>query len=772
MMIEKQLEKSIEQAFLWAQSGHYEFLTLEMLLFGVLQQEGVQPLLQEKHIDTQNLINDIQSYVEEHNPRLNTVSADNMLIPQTTSAVQRVLQRAAEKQRRNRSGEDNKIGCQEFLFALLEEDDSYAAYFLLRHGVNWQDVQKYVHNNDPTDENDTSEVQVHYRYVEDDEGEDEEDVPQGESLLVHYAVNLNALAGQGKIDPIIGREQEIDRLIQTLCRRKKNNPLLVGEAGVGKTAIVEGLARLIVAGQVPPVLEDYTIYSLDVASLIAGTKYRGEFEARLKKLLKELETTENAIIFIDEIHTIIGAGSSSDSTLDIANLLKPALSSGTLHCIGATTYDEYRKYFDKQSALSRRFQKIDVEEPSTEDSISILQHLKPYYERFHQVRYSNEAIRSAVELSQRFINERYLPDKAIDLIDEAGAICRVADDANHLVVASDIEHLISRIARIPEKQVSNDDKEKLRHLESTLRSTIFGQDEAISALSNAIKLARAGLNDPERPTGSFLLVGPTGVGKTEVCKQLAQALGVKLLRFDMSEYMEAHSVSRLIGAPPGYVGYSEAGQLSDQVLKNPYSVVLMDEIEKAHPDVISILLQIMDYGKLTDSLGRDINFRNVILILTSNAGAAELEKNHIGFTGDQVNTFRAEEALKRYFTPEFRNRLNAIIHFKPLQKEHVVLVVDKLIAQLQNQLKEHKVHLRLSPAARQWLADRGYDAKLGARPLARLIERELKRPLAESLLFGDLRQGGEMCVEVKDGALIFCALQGERSESSAISLTD
>lgn len=779
-MIEKQLENSIETAFRWAQDHHFEFLTLEMLLFNVLQQANVQPLLKKLQIDVADLISDIREYVEEHTPQiLPEYRNGHTEIPQTTSTVQRVIQRAVEKRYDNRQHE---IGCQEFLLALLEEYDSYAAYFLKKRGINSYNIRRYVIGASPVQPEEPGEL--FYRHIKKTAGHQERAYQRGEfnghheddedegdeidSALISFTTNLNARAAEGKIDPLIGRDDEMERLIQTLCRRKKNNPLLVGEAGVGKTAIVEGLARRIVFGDVPPVLEESCIYALDIASLIAGTKYRGDFEIRLKAVIKELLETENAILFIDEIHTIIGAGSTSGSSMDVSNLLKPTLSTGELRCIGATTYDDYRQHFEKEAALSRRFQKIDVEEPTTEESVDIIKHIIPYYEEFHRVRYKDEAIEAAVKLSKRFINERYLPDKAIDLIDEAGAACRVRNEEKKLIDKHHIEQLIAKIVRIPEKQISNDDKQQLKQLEDTLRSTIYGQEEAIDTLTTAIKLARAGLRPEDKPTGSFLFVGPTGVGKTEVCRQLAASLGIKLLRFDMSEYMEAHSVSRLIGAPPGYVGYNEAGQLSDRVMKNPYSIVLLDEVEKAHPDILNILLQIMDYGKLTDSIGREINFRNVILIMTSNIGTSEMEKNRIGFTGDHLSgsNERAEEALKRHFTPEFRNRLDAIIRFKPLSKENIYHVVNKFVRELQQQLQERDTEIYLSSEAVKWLGDRGYQAKLGARPMARVIEQHIKRPLAESLLFGELSKvGGKVRVEVENDHLRLYIEPAEKKET-------
>jgi len=585
----------------------------------------------------------------------------------------------------------------------------------------------------------------------DQEAKSEEVVKKGREALTAYCVDLNEKAKQGKIDPLIGREKEIERTIQILCRRSKNNPLYVGDAGVGKTAIAEGLARRIINKEVPEVLHDAIIFSLDMGSLLAGTRYRGDFEERLKAVVSELEAMKGAVLFIDEIHTVIGAGATSGGAMDASNLLKPALASGNLRCIGSTTYKEYRTHFEKDRALVRRFQKIDVAEPSVEDAVKILKGLKPYYEEHHKVRYTAEAIRTAVELSVKYIHDRKLPDKAIDVIDEVGASRMLLPENKRkkVVTVKDVEDVIAKIARVPPKSVSRDDKKSLQNLERDLKTMVFGQNDAIVALSSAIKLSRAGLREPEKPIGSYLFSGPTGVGKTEVARQLAKSLGIELHRFDMSEYMERHSVSRLIGAPPGYVGFDQGGLLTDAVDQHPHCVLLLDEIEKAHPDLFNILLQVMDHGKLTDHNGKSVNFRNAILIMTTNAGASDLAKNAMGFERESREG-EDKEAIERMFTPEFRNRLDAIIAFGPLTTEIVGKVVDKFVMQLEGQLSDRNVTIDLTQAARDWLAKRGYDSRMGARPLSRVIQQEIKKPLADHLLFGDLITGGHVSVDVKD----------------------
>jgi ATP-dependent Clp protease ATP-binding subunit ClpA len=642
------------------------------------------------------------------------------------------------------------------LVAIFAERESNAAYFLQDQDMTRYDAVNFIAHG--VAKNPAYGESRPVTGASDNEEETQAQEPQGEqkeSALAKYCVDLNAKSREGDIDPLIGRDSEVERCIQVLCRRRKNNPLLVGDPGVGKTAIAEGLARKIVAGETPEVLSKTTIYSLDMGALLAGTRYRGDFEERLKAVMTELEDHDDAVLFIDEIHTVIGAGATSGGAMDASNLLKPALQGGKLRCMGSTTYKEFRQHFEKDRALSRRFQKIDVNEPSVEDTIKILKGLKPYFEEHHGVKYTAEAIKTAVELSARYINDRKLPDKAIDVIDEAGA-------AQHLVAeskrrkslgAKEIEAVVAKIARIPPKNVSKDDAEVLKDLEASLKRVVFGQDAAIDALSSAIKLARAGLREPEKPIGNYLFAGPTGVGKTEVAKQLADTLGVELLRFDMSEYMEKHAVSRLIGAPPGYVGFDQGGQLTDGVDQHPHCVLLLDEIEKAHPDVYNILLQVMDHGSLTDHNGRTVSFRNVILIMTSNAGAAEQAKAAIGFGRDRREG-EDTAAIERTFTPEFRNRLDAVISFLPLPKSVILQVVEKFVLQLEAQLMDRNVTIELTKPAAEWLADKGYDDKMGARPLGRVIQEEIKKPLAEELLFGKLAKGGVVRVSIKDGNLL------------------
>ncbi|MBX7201163.1 MAG: ATP-dependent Clp protease ATP-binding subunit ClpA, partial [Rhodospirillaceae bacterium] len=627
--------------------------------------------------------------------------------------------------------------------------ESHAVYFLQVQEMTRLDAVNYISHGIAKRPNSTERRTVHGA---EQEQKSEEVVKKGREALAAYCVDLNEKAKVGKIDPLIGREKEVERTIQILCRRTKNNPLYVGDAGVGKTAIAEGLARRIVNKEVPEVLHDAIIFSLDMGALLAGTRYRGDFEERLKAVVSELEAVKGAVLFIDEIHTVIGAGATSGGAMDASNLLKPALASGSLRCIGSTTYKEYRTHFEKDRALVRRFQKIDVMEPSIEDTVKILKGLKPYYEEHHKVRYTAEAIRTAVELAARYIHDRKLPDKAIDVIDEVGASRMLLPESRRKKVVSvrDVEDVVAKIARVPPKTVSRDDKETLKNLERDLRTMVFGQDQAITALSSSIKLARAGLREPEKPIGSYLFSGPTGVGKTEVARQLAASLGIELHRFDMSEYMERHSVSRLIGAPPGYVGFDQGGLLTDAVDQHPHCVLLLDEIEKAHPDLFNILLQVMDHGKLTDHNGKSVNFRNVILIMTTNAGAADLAKNAIGFERESREG-DDKEAIERMFTPEFRNRLDAIIPFAGLSPEVIGKVVDKFVMQLEGQLSDRNVTIELSQAARDWLAKRGYDSRMGARPLGRVIQQEIKKPLADHLLFGDLITGGHVAVDIADG---------------------
>ena len=704
-------------------------------------------------VDTEELRTTLVEFIDDDLSNLVTDIEGSEAVP--TAAFQRVIQRAAIHVQS--SGRTEVTGAN-VLVAIFAERESYAAYFLQEQDMSRYDAVNFIaHGVAKNPAYGESRPVQGATEAEEEAAQTESAAPANdkESALGKYCVDLNAKAEIGDIDPLIGRDQEVERCIQVLCRRRKNNPLLVGDPGVGKTAIAEGLARKIVAGEVPEVLSEATIYSLDMGALLAGTRYRGDFEERLKAVVQELEDHPDAVLFIDEIHTVIGAGATSGGAMDASNLLKPALQGGKLRTMGSTTYKEFRQHFEKDRALSRRFQKIDVNEPSVEDTIKILKGLKPYFEEHHAIRYTGDAIKTAVELSARYINDRKLPDKAIDVIDEAGA-------AQHLVAASkrrksigtkEIEEVVAKIARIPPKNVSKDDAEVLKDLEATLKRVVFGQDAAIAALSSAIKLARAGLREPEKPIGNYLFAGPTGVGKTEVAKQLASTLGVELLRFDMSEYMEKHAVSRLIGAPPGYVGFDQGGQLTDGVDQHPHCVLLLDEIEKAHPDVFNILLQVMDHGTLTDHNGRSVDFRNVILIMTSNAGAAEQAKAAIGFGRDRREG-EDTAAIERTFTPEFRNRLDAVISFAPLPKETILAVVEKFVLQLEAQLMDRNVTIELTRPAAEWLADKGYDDKMGARPLGRVIQEHIKKPLAEELLFGKLTKGGIVKVSVKDGELV------------------
>lgn len=734
-MLSNQLEIVIDRAFRSAQSAHHEFLTLEHLLLSLLDDQTVIDCILQLGGNLDELREQLNRYLEEHCPKLDP---DNQRPTQPTIAFQRMVQRAVLHVRNAGKNEVTPLNA---LVAIITERDSYAAYYLRKQEISRLDLMTYIsHGN-------VAPAQA-------SEEEEQEKSAPNKSALEEYTANLNEKAKAGRIDPLIGRTKEIERTIQTLCRRRKNNPILVGEAGVGKTAIAEGLAKNIVDGTVPEVLANATIYVLDIGSLIAGTKYRGDFENRLKALLAELAKVENAILFIDEIHTIIGAGAASGGTMDASNLIKPALASGELRCIGATTDQEYRQVFEKDPVLARRFQKVDIAEPTLPDAIAILKGLRGRYESFHKTRYLDEAINAAVTLSDRYINDRRLPDKAIDLMDEAGARLRIlpAESRQNAIDAVMIEQLIASIAKIPEKSVSQDDKNLLKTLERDLKTVVFGQDRAIEVLANAIKLSRAGLRDKEKPIGSFLFTGPTGVGKTEVCRQLAHVLGIKLLRFDMSEYMEAHTVARLIGSSPGYVGHEKGGLLTEKVQKNPHAVLLLDEIEKAHPDIMNILLQMMDHGILTDANGREINCRNLIIIMTSNVGAFEMEKNRIGFGhSENHGAEQSEAAIKRCFTPEFRNRLDAIIPFAALTESTISHVIDKFIIELEQQLEDKHVSISLSMEAKSWLTKHGYDAKMGARPMARLIQKHIKQPLAEQLLFGDLAQlGGHVDVLIKD----------------------
>jgi ATP-dependent Clp protease ATP-binding subunit ClpA len=735
-MIAQELEVSLHMAFMEARQKRHEFITVEHLLLALLDNPSASEVLRACAADIEDLRKLLSDFVTEHTPILAGDDVDT----QPTLGFQRVIQRAILHVQS--SGKKEVTGAN-VLVAIFGEKDSHAVYFLHQKGVTRLDVVNYISHG-------ISKVPQAQPAKSDTESEGEHESQPG-GALESYTLNLNALAVSGKIDPLIGRERELERVVQTLCRRRKNNPLLVGEAGVGKTAIAEGLARRIVEGGVPDILKRSNVYSLDMGALLAGTKYRGDFEQRLKAVLKQLIDNPHAILFIDEIHTLIGAGAASGGTLDASNLLKPALSTGQLKCIGATTYNEYRGVFEKDHALSRRFQKIDVSEPSVAETVLILKGLKSRFEAHHGVKYLPAALSAAAELSARFINDRHLPDKAIDVIDEAGAAQKILPKSKQkrVIGKHDIEEIIAKITRIPAQTVSTDDRNALKNLDRDLKAVVFGQDKAIDALSAAIKMARSGLGNPQKPIGCFLFSGPTGVGKTEVARQLAYTMGVELIRFDMSEYMERHAVSRLIGAPPGYIGFDQGGLMTEQITKHPYSVLLLDEIEKAHPDIFNILLQVMDHGTLTDNNGRKADFRNVVIIMTTNAGAAELSKTSMGFTvtkqaGDEMGEIR------RLFTPEFRNRLDAIISFQALTPEIILRVVDKFLMQLEDQLHEKKVDINFTTNLKEHLAQKGFDPLMGARPMARLIQDTIRRALADELLFGRLLGGGKVTVDIDD----------------------
>ena len=743
------LEKALHQALTYANERHHEYATLEHLLLALIDDADAAAVMGACNVNLDVLRKTVTDYVDNDLANLVTGYDEDS---KPTSGFQRVIQRAVIHVQS--SGREEVTGAN-VLVAIFAERESHAAFFLQEQEMTRYDAVNYISHGIGKRPG-ASQVRSP-RGAEEGDGEAKQAREQEEGpgktkqeALKAYCVNLNEKAKSGRIDPLIGRDSEVNRTIQVLCRRSKNNPLYVGDPGVGKTAIAEGLAKRIVEGKVPDALKDATIFSLDMGTLLAGTRYRGDFEERLKQVVKELEDYPGAVLFIDEIHTVIGAGATSGGAMDASNLLKPALSSGAIRCIGSTTYKEYRQFFEKDRALVRRFQKIDVNEPSIEDAIEIMKGLKPYFEDYHKLRYTNEAIKSAVELSARYISDRKLPDKAIDVIDETGAAQMLlpASKRRKLITEREIEATIATMARIPAKTVSKDDEMVLANLEKELRSVVYGQDKAIEALSTAIKLARAGLREPNKPIGCYVFSGPTGVGKTEVAKQLAASLGVELLRFDMSEYMERHTVSRLLGAPPGYVGFDQGGLLTDGVDQHPHSVVLLDEIEKAHPDIYNILLQVMDHGSLTDHNGKKIDFRNVILIMTTNAGASEGAKAAIGF-GSSKRSGEEEEALNRLFTPEFRNRLDATIQFAPLPTEVIHQVVQKFVMQLEAQLSERNVTFDLSQEAVAWLATRGYDEKMGARPLARVIQEHIKKPLANEILFGKLKKGGVVKVGVK-----------------------
>ena len=740
-MLSKELELTLNKAFRGASDKRHEFMTVEHLLLALLDNESAVSVLKSCGADMDALRRDLDEFIESTTPLIPTDLGEKDTQP--TLGFQRVLQRAVFHVQ---SSGKKEVQGDNVLVAIFSEQESQAVYFLRLQNVTRIDVVNYISHGISKY---VDQSEQHAGDSHQGEAATENEAPGNASMLDQFTTNLNIQAQQGYIDPLVGRSHEIERVSQILARRRKNNPLLVGEAGVGKTAIAEGLAKMIIDGQVPDVLRNSVVYSLDLGDLLAGTKYRGDFEKRFKGVLAELKEQDGAILFIDEIHTIIGAGAASGGVMDASNLLKPLLTSGRIRCIGSTTYQEYRGIFEKDRALSRRFQKIDVPEPTVEETIEILKGLKSRFEEHHKLRFSNAALKTAAILSARHITDRFLPDKAIDVIDEAGAYQQLLPESKRkkLIGVGDVEAIVAKIARIPPKSVSSSDKQQLKGLSDKLKMVVFGQDEAISALSTAINLSRAGLRDGEKPIGSFLFSGPTGVGKTEVSKQLSEIMGIELLRFDMSEYMERHTVSRLIGAPPGYVGFDQGGLLTDAVTKTPHAVVLLDEIEKAHPEVFNLLLQVMDHGTLTDNNGRKTDFRNVILIMTTNAGSEEMSRASIGFTTQDHHT-DGMEALKKVFTPEFRNRLDGIIQFKPLELNVIHTVVDKFLCQLQQQLDDKHVVLDVDDEARDWLAVHGYDEKMGARPMQRLIQEKIKKPLAEEVLFGSLSRGGVVKVAV------------------------
>jgi len=730
-MIEQGLQQEINMVMTEARNRRLEFVTVEHLLLALLNMDEVIAFLRGKRVNIDELRAELEQYIDSHTPIISE-DAEIDIVP--TVGFQRVLQRSVYQAQ---SAQKNSVNAMNVFVSIFSEKESHAVYMLKLNNISRLDVMEGISSqlaDSPAEE--TKKV----------DGEKS----TKPSSLDSFTSNLCEKARLGEIDPLLGREEEVLRTVQVLSRRRKNNPLFVGQAGVGKTAIAQGLAKRIVDGQVPDVLKKTTIYSLDVGVLIAGTKYRGDFEKRLKSVLTDLEKDKNAVLFIDEIHTLIGAGSVSGGSLDASNLLKPALADGSLKCIGSTTYEEFRKIFEKDHALARRFQKIDIEEPSVEDTIKILHGLKKYYQSHHKVKFSSAALASAAELTHRHMGDRRLPDKAIDVMDEVGALQQIMPKSKRKINigVSDIENIVAKLARIPSKQVTSDDKSQLKNLENDLKLGVFGQDSAVDSLSTAIKLSRSGLSPTEQPMGSFLFAGPTGVGKTEICKQLSRIMGVKLLRFDMSEYMERHSISKLIGSPPGYVGYDEGGLLTEAVNSNPYAVLLLDEIEKAHPDIFNLLLQVMDHGILTDANGREVDFRNVILVMTSNVGAHSVQRASIGFN-EQDHTLDYEGELKKTFTPEFRNRLSEIIYFNSLSEEIVVYVVNKFIFELEDVLEQKNVSLIVSESARKWFAENGYDSKMGARPMFRLIEKEIRKPLADELLFGKLSSGGTVKVGVQ-----------------------
>lgn len=755
-MLDKNLEVTLNNVFNEARDQRHEYVTVEHLLLALLDNISAAQVLRACGANLNELHSELSKFIQDNSPLL-TKSDEHDTQP--TLGFQRVLQRAVFHVQSSGKKEVNGANV---LVAIFGERESHAAYFLNQQEVNRLDVVNYISHGIA-------------KISEDEHGHESESAEEehlagdesGSSPLEKYAVNLNQLAEQGKIDPLIGRQHEIERTIQILCRRRKNNPLYVGEAGVGKTAIAEGLAKKIVDGEVPDVIADNVIYSLDLGALLAGTKYRGDFEKRLKNIISQLKKQEGSILFIDEIHSIIGAGAASGGVMDASNIIKPVLASGEIKCIGSTTYQEYRGIFEKDRALARRFQKIDVTEPTINETVKILEGLKSRFEEHHQIRYTHQSLRSAVELADRHITDRHLPDKAIDIIDEAGASQQLvtASRRKKTIGVTDIENIVARIARIPAKNVSSSDKDVMKNLERNLKMVVFGQDKAISTLSTAIKMARSGLGNPEQPVGAFLFAGPTGVGKTEITKQLAGIMGIELIRFDMSEYMERHTVSRLIGAPPGYVGFDQGGLLTEEINKHPHSVLLLDEVEKAHPDVFNLLLQVMDHGTLTDTNGRKTDFRNVIIVMTTNAGAERISRASVGFT-HQDHSSDAMEAIKTTFSPEFRNRLGAIILFNALDAKTIANVVDKFIVELEVQLDGKKVLIDVDESARKWLGIHGYDKNMGARPMARLIRDKIKKPLAEELLFGKLEHGGDVLVSENDGKLTIEILEEETADTA------
>jgi len=753
----RQLEESLHRAVAYANQRKHEYATLEHLLLSLIDDEDATAVMRACEVELPALRTTLTNYVDNE---LKSLIVDDGEDAKPTAGFQRVIQRAVIHVQS--SGREEVTGAN-VLVAIFSERESHAAYFLQEQDMTRYDAVNYIAHGIAKKAGASEAKPVKG-------AEEEESKPAAKTAgeaLEAYCVNLNEKAKQGKVDPLIGRMSEVERCIQILCRRTKNNPLLVGDPGVGKTAIAEGLARKIINKQVPEVLAGATIFSLDMGALLAGTRYRGDFEERIKQVVKELENHPDAVLFIDEIHTVIGAGATSGGAMDASNLLKPALASGSLRCMGSTTYKEFRQHFEKDRALVRRFQKIDVNEPTIEDTIKILKGLKIYYEEFHKLRYTNDAIKAAVELSAKYINDRKLPDKAIDIIDEAGASQMLVPEGKRkkIIGLKEVEAVVAKIARIPPKSVSKSDTESLKQLETDLKRAVYGQEDAIDQLSSAMKMARAGLRDANKPIGSYLFSGPTGTGKTETARQLASTLGIELLRFDMSEYMERHTVSRLIGAPPGYVGFDQGGLLTDAVDQHPHSVVLLDEIEKAHPDVYNILLQVMDHGQLTDSNGKKIDFRNVVLIMTTNAGASDAQRNAIGF-GRGKQEGEVEEALKRVFTPEFRNRLDAVVPFKPLTPEIIRQVVHKFVMQLEAQLADRHVTIETSEDAADWLAKNGFDELYGARPLARVIQEHIKKPLADEILFGRLVKGGHVKVVLRDGKLAF-DVEGDEREKGA-----